>query len=71
MSETVGKSLYLSVCDCPHVNLVIADADGHVEGHFAASADKAEAIAHDLLQLAAECRARARRRLPGHPAGRA
>lgn len=56
MSRTTTE-LHLTCCDCPHVNIVIAER-GKVKGHFACDYEKAEAIAAQLQQLAAEARAK-------------
>ena len=58
MSSTRGKSLHLSVCDCPHVNLVIVNRIGQPEAHIAFSADRAEEAGRQLLAMAERCRAK-------------
>ena len=54
--------LHLSVCDCPHVNIVIA-VGGVPSAHFAAGADEAEQIGQEILRLAAEARNKTAARL--------
>lgn len=71
VSETKGKSLHLSVCDCPHVNVVITNSFGQLEAHIAFGADQAEAVARDLMAAAAECRAKQKADPVGVPRGKA
>lgn len=60
--STTRTELHLSCCDCPHVNIVIAE-HGQVRGHFACGADEAEKIANELLELARAAREKVATRL--------
>ncbi|MBZ9986081.1 hypothetical protein LB572_03105 [Mesorhizobium sp. BH1-1-5] len=61
--STTRTELHLSVCDCPHVNMVIIDPETGAHRHFACDPDKAETIAAELVKLAAECREKSGQRL--------
>lgn len=71
MSTTPGRSLHLTLCDCPHVNLIIVDESGAPVAHVATNADTAEKIGRDLIMLAGKCRALAAADPVGVPQGRA
>ncbi|TPM06783.1 MULTISPECIES: hypothetical protein [unclassified Mesorhizobium] len=54
--STTRTELHLTMCQCPHVNIVIAEPGGGLHLHFACDPDEAEIIAAELMKLAAECR---------------
>lgn len=61
--STTKTELHLTCCHCPHVNIVIADRETGVHGHFACGADEADRIADELKALAAEARKKTAARL--------
>jgi hypothetical protein len=65
------NALHISVCDCPHVNLVIADENDQVLAHFAASPQEALKIAANIEAAAKAGLRKLRTDKVGAPRGRA